>query len=54
MEFLRGLIPPGGDGLVSHLHAAPGFFTTYIEQGVCGICQQLSQQVSEPHISDPV
>ena len=46
MEFLRGLVPPGRDGLLGHLHAAPGFFTTYTEQGVCGLCQQQSQQVS--------
>ena len=44
MEFLRGQVPPGG--LLFHLQAAPGFFTTFIEQGVCGVCRHQSQQVS--------
>lgn len=46
MELLRGLIPPGGGGLLGHLRAAPGYLTSYTEQGVCGMCQQPSQQVS--------
>ena len=33
MELLRGLIPPGGGGLLGHLRAAPGFFTNYTEEG---------------------
>ena len=44
MEFLRGQVPPGG--LLYHLQAAPGFFTTFTEQGICGVCRQQSQQVS--------
>ena len=43
MEFLRGQVPPGG--LLHHMQAAPGFFTTFIEQGICGVCRQQSQQV---------
>ena len=43
MEFLRGQAPPGG--LLHHLHAAPGFFTTFTEEGICGVCQQPSRQV---------
>ena len=44
MEFLRGQVPPGG--LLHHVRAAPGFFTTFTEQGICGVCRQQSQQVS--------
>ena len=44
MELLRGQVPPGG--LLHHVRAAPGFFTTFTEQGICGVCRQQSQQVS--------
>ena len=44
MELLRGQVPPGG--LLHHVRATPGFFTTYTEQGICGVCRQQSQQVN--------
>ena len=53
MELLRGVIPPGGGGLLGHLRAAPGYLTTYTEQGVCGLCQRVSQQVSLSMLTVP-
>ena len=44
MELLRGQVPPGG--LLHHVRTTPGFFTTYTEQGICGVCRQQSQQVN--------